>query len=334
MSSARDFAAEPGALRQDAVAIASVSDTARWAAIYRADESARADALFDDPYAARLAGARGVAIAARAPRQMLGGWQVVARTVAIDGLVRSAVAEGCDRVLCLAAGLDMRPYRLALPASLTWIEADLPAVIEEKQRILVGEAATCRVTRESVDLADPSARGAFLDRALAGAARALIITEGLLTYLDDAVVEALVHDLARPEVKGWVFRYPQPRDPQHGDESDERRFGQRPDAVCAAKRRRLFRGARLAAGRYRLGVCRGGAAWTPTVVLASAGAPAIAATRSTAIGRRALVGGRALRTPGRLSRELRGGGRIKPPRERRDDGRTPLRRHGVDIGDR
>ncbi len=205
MSSARDFAAEPGALRQDAVAIASVSDTARWAAIYRADESARADALFDDPYAARLAGARGVAIAARAPRQMLGGWQVVARTVAIDGLVRSAVAEGCDRVLCLAAGLDMRPYRLALPASLTWIEADLPAVIEEKQRILVGEAATCRVTRESVDLADPSARGAFLDRALAGAARALIITEGLLTYLDDAVVEALVHDLARPEVKGWVF---------------------------------------------------------------------------------------------------------------------------------
>jgi len=205
MSRAPALAARPGALREDAVAIASVSDTARWAAIYRADESARADALFDDPYAERLAGDRGAAIAARAPRQMLGGWQVVARTVAIDDLVRISLAEGCDRVLCLAAGLDMRPYRLGLPASLTWIEADLPAVIEEKERILAGEASPCRLIREPVDLADPSARGAFLDRALAGAGRALVMTEGLLTYLDEAIVEALARDLARPAVKWWAF---------------------------------------------------------------------------------------------------------------------------------
>ena len=205
MSPAPALAAKSAARQESAVAIASVSDTARWVAIYRAAESARPDAWFDDPYAARLAGARGAAIAARAPRQMLGGWQVVARTVAIDELVRTSVAEGCDRVLCLAAGLDMRPYRLALPASLTWIEADLPAVIEEKERRLAGEAPRCRLVRQSVDLADPAARGAFLDRALAGATRALIITEGLLTYLDEAVVAALAHDLARPEVEGWVF---------------------------------------------------------------------------------------------------------------------------------
>ena len=150
MSPASALAAKPAAQQESAVAIASVSDTARWVAIYRAAESARPDALFDDPYAARLAGARGAAIAARAPRQMLGGWQVVARTVAIDDLVRTAVAEGCDRVLCLAAGLDMRPYRLALPASLTWIEADLPVVIEEKER---------RPRRRSDDLPAGSAIG-------------------------------------------------------------------------------------------------------------------------------------------------------------------------------
>jgi len=196
MSPAPAPAAKPGTLQQNDVVIDSVSDTARWAAIYRAAESARADALFDDAYAARLAGDRGAAIAARAPRQMLGGWQVV---------VRTALAEGCDRVLCLAAGLDMRPYRLAPPTSVTWIEADLPAVIEEKERIIVGETATCRLIRESVDLADPSARGAFLDRALAGAARTLIIAEGLLAYLDEAVVEALARDLARSEVKWWAF---------------------------------------------------------------------------------------------------------------------------------
>ena len=78
-------------------------------------------------------------------------------------------------------------------------------MIEEKERLLAGEATTCRLVRQSVDLADPAARGAFLDRALAGATRALIITEGLLTYLDAGVVAALAHDLARPEVEGWVF---------------------------------------------------------------------------------------------------------------------------------
>jgi len=41
--------------------ISSVSDTARWVALYRAMESDRPDALFRDPYARRLAGAAGAA---------------------------------------------------------------------------------------------------------------------------------------------------------------------------------------------------------------------------------------------------------------------------------
>jgi O-methyltransferase involved in polyketide biosynthesis len=44
--------------------VSNVSDTARWVAVYRAWESARPDALFDDPYAQSLAGERGQAIAA------------------------------------------------------------------------------------------------------------------------------------------------------------------------------------------------------------------------------------------------------------------------------
>lgn len=204
MRPARDAVAQRGVPRASVAVVASVSDTARWAAIYRARESARDDALFDDPYAARLAGDRGEAIAARAPRQTRSGWPVVARTVAIDNLTRAAIAAGCDRVLCLAAGLDARPYRLALPASLIWVEADLPAIIEEKQRALAGEAPNCRLIREPVDLADASARAAFLDRALGGARKALVIAEGLLMYLDEAVVTALARDLARPEVAWWV----------------------------------------------------------------------------------------------------------------------------------
>jgi O-methyltransferase involved in polyketide biosynthesis len=57
---------------------------------------------------------------------------VVARTTAIDELIVDSLAQGCDRVLCLAAGLDARPYRLQLSESLVWIEADLPLLMEEK----------------------------------------------------------------------------------------------------------------------------------------------------------------------------------------------------------
>jgi O-methyltransferase involved in polyketide biosynthesis len=40
-------------------AIRNISDTANWAAVYRARESERPDALFRDPFARRLAGELG-----------------------------------------------------------------------------------------------------------------------------------------------------------------------------------------------------------------------------------------------------------------------------------
>jgi len=48
--------------------VSHVSDTARWVAVYRAWESQRPDALFSDPFAERLAGARGQAMAKLMPR--------------------------------------------------------------------------------------------------------------------------------------------------------------------------------------------------------------------------------------------------------------------------
>ncbi len=44
-------------------ALRNISDTALWAAIYRAREAERPDALFRDPLARRLAGPRGHEIA-------------------------------------------------------------------------------------------------------------------------------------------------------------------------------------------------------------------------------------------------------------------------------
>jgi methyltransferase (TIGR00027 family) len=186
--------------------VSNVSDTARWVAVYRAWESARSDALFHDPYAERLAGEQGLAIASLMPRQARSGWWMVARTRLIDDRVAAALARGCDRVLNLAAGLDARPYRLDLPKSLQWIEIDLPALLAEKDRLLDGAKPLCRLRRMPVDLTDPAARDAALDEALAGAARALVITEGLLVYLDAGQVTELAASLqARQAVATWVI---------------------------------------------------------------------------------------------------------------------------------
>jgi methyltransferase (TIGR00027 family) len=186
--------------------VGNISDTARWVAAYRAAESERADALFHDPWAARLAGDHGRRIARDMSTAMRNGWPMVARTKLIDDLVLRSIAEGADRVLNLAAGLDTRPYRLDLPRELTWIEADLPALLDEKTRLLEGEAPRCRLLREKVDLSDGTARAAFLERALAGAQRALVLTEGLLLYLPEPTVRELAGDLrARAAVRWWIM---------------------------------------------------------------------------------------------------------------------------------
>lgn len=187
--------------------VSHVSDTARWTAQYRATESARPDALFNDFLAQRLAGDHGRAIAAGAPRTVRSGWWLVARTKIIDDIIANAINGGCDRVLNLAAGLDTRPYRLDLPADFEWVEADLPGLLTEKTQLLADETPRCRLTRTAVDLADTAARTTFLNQALAGASKALVLTEGLLMYLDDREVTEFSATLSRPDVAWWVLDF-------------------------------------------------------------------------------------------------------------------------------
>jgi methyltransferase (TIGR00027 family) len=186
--------------------VSNVSDTARWVAVYRAWESARPDALFRDPFAERLAGERGTAITKLMPRQARNGWPIIVRTKLIDDLVLSSLGEGCDCVVNLAAGLDSRPYRMALPPDLPWIEVDFPAMVEEKERLMADAQPVCRLTRRGLDLSDSAARAVFFDE-LAGTTRsALVITEGLLVYLSEEVVRTLALDLAdRSGIRWWVF---------------------------------------------------------------------------------------------------------------------------------
>ncbi|GAB0102585.1 class I SAM-dependent methyltransferase [Nocardia sp. JMUB6875] len=185
--------------------VSNVSDTAHWVAAYRALESARPDALFHDPLAERLAGETGKAIVAGEGSNAMAGWPLVTRTKVIDDLIAETLTEGCDLVINMAAGMDARPYRLDLPSDLRWIEVDFPDLIAEKNRLLEGETPRCELTRAAVDLADPAAREQFLDQALEGVKKALVLTEGLVYYLSDDEVSGLAAALARPEIAWWIM---------------------------------------------------------------------------------------------------------------------------------
>jgi methyltransferase (TIGR00027 family) len=192
--------------------IRNISDTALWAAAYRARETARPDAVFRDPYARKLAGARGDQILAAMPASQSQEWAWVTRTYLFDQFISEQVAQGVDMVINLAAGVDTRPYRLTLPAALKWVEVDLPDILRYKQEILRDDTPVCSLEYVGLDLSDRSARRELFDRLGRQAARVLILCEGLLVYLTAEQVGSLADDLAGPDsFQRWVVDLASPR---------------------------------------------------------------------------------------------------------------------------
>jgi methyltransferase (TIGR00027 family) len=181
-----------------------VQDTARWVAMARAQESERKDALFKDPFARRLAGPVGDALLRQLSGRAGGTWPIVARTHIIDRLVASAVRDGADAVVNLAAGLDTRPLRMDLPASLTWIEVDHPDVVVDKEACLRDSEPACRLERVAQDLSVAAERQSLFAKIGVRFQRTLVLTEGLLCYLAPRDAMDLAKDIR--SIHG-VFRW-------------------------------------------------------------------------------------------------------------------------------
>jgi len=184
--------------------IRNVSDTALWVAIYRAMESERSDALFNDPFARRLGGERGEAIVRAMPKGAATSWPMVVRTAVMDEIILRCVQQGAATVLNLAAGLDARPYRLPLPASLRWLHVDLPDMVDYFRGQMAGETPHCELDFIAADMRDADAKRDVFTRA-ATHGPVLVITEGLLVYLEAEQVAGLardLHDIA--QAKWWL----------------------------------------------------------------------------------------------------------------------------------
>jgi methyltransferase (TIGR00027 family) len=167
-------------------------------------ESERPDAIFNDPYARRLGGERGEAIVAHMPRGAAMAWAMIVRTAVMDELIMRCVKEGAKSVLNLAAGLDARPYRLALPSTLQWYHVDLPDMIGYVKERMAGETPRCRLEFVAADLTDAAQRRGVFERAAANGP-VLVITEGLLIYLERDQVASLAKELREvAKAKWWI----------------------------------------------------------------------------------------------------------------------------------
>lgn len=184
--------------------IRNISDTAL-PAVYRARETQRQDALFRDPFARRLAAKRGDQIAYSIPFRNRNTWAWVTRTYMYDQFIAEQCQQRVDMVVNLAPGLDTRPYRMALPAGLRWIEVDLPGILSYKEEILASEKPACALERVRLDLSDATARRELFAQLGRRAAKSLILTEGLIIDFSADQVRALAENLAAPPAfQRWI----------------------------------------------------------------------------------------------------------------------------------
>ncbi len=187
--------------------IENVSDTARWVAMYRAMETERRDAIFRDPFAARLAGEHGSRILDSIPRGRAMAWAMIVRTSVFDDIILERVRNGgVDLVLNLAAGLDARPWRLSLPPTLRWVDVDLPGILDYKVELMSGETPHCQYEAVRLDLREGPKRRALFTQLGVHAKRILVVAEGLLIYLTPEQVGELARDLhAMPSYQWWLI---------------------------------------------------------------------------------------------------------------------------------
>ena len=181
--------------------------TAHLTAFFRSLEHERDDALFKDPYAFGLCGFSAAQKAewSQSPPPAAPG--CIIRTHITDRLLSDWISRTkADTVLNLGAGLDTRPYRLRLPAGISWVEVDLPEMIAcKKDRMADQKPRVRQLQHVAIDIRDRPRRLELFDRVRRDAGRVLVLCEGLLVYLQEGEVASLANDLrALENLACWI----------------------------------------------------------------------------------------------------------------------------------
>lgn len=183
----------------DPRAPAAVVGTGRWIAAARALETARPDRLFNDPWAALLAGESGNAVLEASDYNPF----LPVRTRYFDDLIIGSVRKDSQIVL-LGAGLDTRAFRLPLPASCTVFEIDYAEAFTEKEAVLRTAPARCERRCVHTDLSGPWTQ-VLLNTGFDRCTPTVWVAEGLFFYLTAADAGSLVCAAAALSAGGSTF---------------------------------------------------------------------------------------------------------------------------------
>jgi methyltransferase (TIGR00027 family) len=177
-------------------------------AALRAEESQRADRLFDDPYAEALAGEQGRAVLAQYRAAATTGTVPIieVRTRFFDEAVARAWAAGIRQFVFLAAGMDARAYRLAWPEGSSLFELDRPEVIALKAQTLGDARPRCTRVALGVNLAEEWP-AELVAHAFDRGAPTLWLVEGLLQYLELPLIEQIFARIDALSSTGSVVLY-------------------------------------------------------------------------------------------------------------------------------
>lgn len=126
---------------------------------------------------------------------------LLARHRIIDSVLDDLIRGGVSQVVEVACGMSPRGWRFSeqFGEQLTYIEADLPAMAQRKRDALARMGSlTDRHRVVGLDVLQEGGAGSFeaLVETLDPAEGLVVITEGLLTYLEDDTVDALWARLA------------------------------------------------------------------------------------------------------------------------------------------
>jgi O-methyltransferase involved in polyketide biosynthesis len=127
---------------------------------------------------------------------------LVARHRIIDATLDELIQGGVSQVIEAACGMSPRGWRFSerYGERLTYVEADLPAMVRRKRDALVRMGSLSERHRVAeLDLLRAGGPGSLesLAEELDPAQGLVIVTEGLLTYLDDKTVDGLWAHLVR-----------------------------------------------------------------------------------------------------------------------------------------
>jgi methyltransferase (TIGR00027 family) len=179
--------------------------TSRWTASVRARESARADHLFEDPWAAALTGEEGAAWLDQRPEDSTIPMAIRTRFFD-DFLLGVSRQQAIRQVVLMAAGLDTRAFRLDWPAGTCLFELDQPEVLQYKEQVLrlAGARPACARQLLEADLTSPW-QGKLLGSNFDARLPSVWLLEGFLFYLSNESITRVLDSVTGLAAPGsWM----------------------------------------------------------------------------------------------------------------------------------